>query len=478
MARMSLLEALMLFSFSRWLPGLLLVGLALAYVVLREINPTNVPNDSEVTRLPSFTFSNLQANAPHEKIERPQVHVIKQADPRFHLEMLSEEEWPQFRGPDGQGHAAGRLPPLVWGENENVAWKVELPGQGWSSPVVKGDQLWLTTTVEVGWPLRALCLNVHNGQLVHDVEVFSPGIPGRLHPRNSHATPTPVIDGDRVYVHFGPYGTACLSTNGQVLWRASQDYTSEYGPSSSPIVVGESLIVHCDGSDVCYTVALDKYTGQVRWKKFRKGRNSESTPLLIEVDGKAQLISNVAGRVLACDPVTGEELWWVAQGNNYAQVPRPIFGQGLVFASGGYFDPLLCAIRPNGNGDVTKTHVAWSLRHSSVAQLASPLLVGSELYMVSNGGIVSCLDAPTGHLHWRERLVGEFSASPFVAGNRIYFMNDDAVTTVLASGTTFHKLASNRLEGRAQASAAVAGGAILIRTEHHLYCIAAGITPS
>jgi outer membrane protein assembly factor BamB len=399
------------------------------------------------------------------------VQVIKRPAAGFSLR-VADEGWPQFRGPDGQGHARGPAPPLTWSESKNIAWKVELPGQGWSSPVVQGNQIWLTTGVEDRCPLRALCLDVQTGALVHDVKVFSPSQPVRLHPRNSHATPTPVIDGDRIYVHFGPYGTACLSSSANVLWRAEQEYAPNYGPSSSPVIAGDLLIVQCDGSDTSYTVALDKLTGQARWKQSRRGLNAESTPLLIPTQTGTQLVCNLAGRIIACDAETGRELWSVKQGDNYAQVPRPVVGHGLVFVCGGYFDPVLFAIRPGGHGDVTATHVAWKLRHRSVAQLASPLMVGDEVYMVSTNGIVTCLDARTGKLHWSERLPGEFSASPVHAGARIYLVNEDGVTTVLAPGRTFRKLAVNRLDGKTQASPAVAGGAIFLRTEHHLYCIA------
>jgi outer membrane protein assembly factor BamB len=381
------------------------------------------------------------------------------------------EPWTQFRGATGQGHAGVSPLPLKWGETENISWKVQIPGYGWSSPVIQGDQIWLTTALESPLGLRALCLDRNTGELVHDVPVFNSSAPARLHPKNSHATPTPIIEGDRVYVHFGPFGTACLSTAGKVLWRAEQGYAAAYGPSDSPVLHGDLLLVQCDGTDVRYTVALDKHTGAVRWEHSREGRNSEATPLVIETAAGPQLVSSLAGRVLASDPATGKDLWWAAQGDNYAEVPRPVYGLGLVFTCGGFYDPVDTAIRPDGRGDVSESHVAWKLRHASVPQIASPLLVGDELYLASNSGIVTCLDAHTGKLHWRERLSGAFSASPIDAGGRIYLVNEDAKTFVLAAGPKFQRLAENQLEGAARDSPAAYDGAIYLRTDRFLYRI-------
>ena len=274
-------------------------------------------------------------------------------------------DWPEFRGPGGQGHSTAKALPLTWSETENVAWKVEIPGLGWSSPVIGSGRIWLTTAVEEGRSLHAVCLDQATGKRVHDVEVFAKNTPSQLNPNNSHASPTPILEADRVYVHFGHYGTACLSTDGQVLWTTKLAYTPYYGPSSTPVLSKDLLLVTCHGTDVPYVVALDKQTGQQRWKRSHEGRNSDATPLLIPTPDGDQLVCNLAERIVAYDPQTGKELWTVKQGNNYAQVPRPVFGHGLVFVCGGYFEPVLQAIRPNGSGDVTETHVAWSLRNES-----------------------------------------------------------------------------------------------------------------
>jgi outer membrane protein assembly factor BamB len=379
-------------------------------------------------------------------------------------------EWPQFRGLDGQGHADAKGLALNWSEKENIAWKAEVPGLGWSSPVIQGQQIWLTTCLDEPPALRAVCFERTTGRKVHDVEVFAPKKLIERHTKNSCASPGLVIEGDRVYVHFGPMGTACLSTEGKVLWTTTLPHTLSYGPSSSPVLFDDLLIVTCQGTDVRYTVALDKHTGKERWKTSRDGRNSESTPLLIRAGNADQLVCNLADWVVAYDPRTGKELWSVQQGDNFAQVPRPVYGNGLVFVGGGYYHPVLQAIRPDGRGDVSKSHVVWKLE-KHVPQNPSPLLVGNELYLVNDSGIASCVDARTGKVHWTERLGGAYSASPLLADGRIYFSSEDGVTTVISPGATFQKMATNRVEGRLLASLAVAGKEIYLRTDHHLYRI-------
>lgn len=379
-------------------------------------------------------------------------------------------QWPQFRGPDGQGHASARDLPLRWSETENIAWKSAIPGVGWSSPVLSGEKIWLTTATDEGRSLRALCLDRSTGKVIHDIEVFPRNTPRPVTAPNSHASPTPILEDDRVWVHFGSYGTACLSSEGKVLWTTRLPYRDNYGPSSSPVLYKDLLILSCQGSDVRFTIALDKDTGKERWKQPHKGRNSDSTPLVISTPTGDQLICSLAERVIAYDPATSKELWSAEQGDNYAQVPRPLYGHGLVTIAGGYFSPLVQAIRPDGRGDVTKTHVAWTYK-KDVPNNPSPLLAGDELYLVNDTGTATCLDAHTGKQHWRERLGGSFYASPLHADGKIYFLDIDGLTTVIEPGKTFKKLARNKLEGRALASPAAVDQALYLRTERALYRI-------
>jgi len=379
------------------------------------------------------------------------------------------EDWPEFRGPDGQGHSGEAGLPISWSESENVVWKTAIPGLGWSSPAIRGDKIWLTTALDEGHSLRVLCLNRDSGKVLQDIEVFHKENPPRIHTKNSHASPTPILDEGRVYVHFGTNGTACLTTDGQVLWKTELPYQHGHGAGGSPVLIGDLLIINCDGTDVQYVVALDKLTGDIRWKQNRKGRMAYATSLAIRVNDIDQVVSPGADRVVAYNPRTGEELWW-ARYDGYSLVPRPVYGLGLVFICSGYDSPTLFAVKPDGLGDVTESHVVWTLRRAAPLN-PSPLLVDDALYIVSDNGIASCLEAKTGKIRWQQRLNGEFSASPLYADGRIYLLNEEGETTVIAPGPEFKKLASSTLEGRTLASLAVSGQSIYLRTDKHLYRI-------
>ena len=379
-------------------------------------------------------------------------------------------DWPQFRGPDGQGHSSERDLPLEWNEDQNIVWKVPIPGLGWSSPVIQGERIWLTTALGKGHSLRAVSLDRKDGRVLSEVEVFLKNDPGRIHSKNSHASPTPILEGDRVYVHFGAYGTACLSSDGQILWRTQLKYEHAHGPGGSPTLFGDLLIVSCDGTDVQYVVALDKQTGQIRWKQSRgKGRMAFSTPLVIQEQGVDQVVSTGGDRVVSYDPLTGKEIWWFPY-DGFSLVPRPVYGLGLVYVCSGFNSPVLYALRPNGRGNLAGSHLAWSLS-KGVPFNPSPVLVGEELYIVSDNGVASCLDARTGKILWKERLGGNFSASPLAAPERIYFLNEEGETTVVAPGKAFKKLATNSIEGRTQASLAASNNAIYLRSARFLYRI-------
>ncbi len=400
---------------------------------------------------------------------------------------VQADDWPAFRGPGGQGKANGKLP-TTWGPTTNVAWKQPIAGRGWSSPVVVQGRVYLTTAVladdgskEIS--LRCLCLDAKTGTTVWDTEVFRPNgatIPA-YYDRGSYANPTPVVDGKTLYVAFGHLGLAALDTDGNVLWR-NTDLTFYPGfgsNASSPVLLDDALLVSCDGVDKQFVAALDRASGtKLLWKSERSQtatlnrdkRYAFSTPLVIEVGGKKQLISPGAGFVYAFDPLTGEELWRVHYPQGYATVPRPAFGQGLVFVISGYDQPTLLAIRPDGRGDVTTTHVAWTER-KGIPLIASPLLVGDELYLASTLGIASCLDAKTGKIHWQQRLGGIYYASPLSADGKVYFQNEEGVGTVVNAGTQFEVVAKNEMGEQTLSSYAAADGALFLRTEKQLYRI-------
>jgi outer membrane protein assembly factor BamB len=385
------------------------------------------------------------------------------------------QDWPEFLGPDGQGRADVRDLPVEWSEGSaNIVWKTPVRGLGWSSPVVHGNELWVTTADEEGRSLRAVCLDVRDGRQLRDVEVFRQEKPGAVHTKNSHASPTPVLRGERVFVHFGAFGTACLSREGKVLWRRKLEYNQVHGPGGSPLLVGDLLIINCDGGDAAYVAALDAASGEVQWRSDRPENPNKkfafSTPLPVTTNGKTQVVSAGAGGVASYDPHTGAEVWRVDYPGGYSVVPRPAFANGLVFVSSGYDDPVLYAIRAGGTGNVTETRVEWTFDRSAPRN-ASPLVVGDEIYLVSDGGVAVCLDARSGELHWQKRLGGNFSASPVYGDGKIYFQNETGQTTVLAPGTEYQELAVNSLPGRTLATPALLNGAVILRTDTHLYRI-------
>ena len=382
-------------------------------------------------------------------------------------------QWPEFRGPTGQGHSAERGVPLAWSESQNVRWKSAVPGRGWSSPAVANGRVWVTTAVgRDDVSLRALAFDIESGRTMVDVEVFRLKRPAPMNPKNSRASPTPIVDGDRVYVHYGADGTAALTAVGEVVWKTKLGYESQHGNGGSPVLYGDLLIVSCDGSDSAYVVALDKRTGKVRWRTWRRQPwdQAYSTPLVIRVGDRDELVSVGAYRAAAYDPASGKEIWRVSYADGFSNVPRPVYGHGLVYIATGFQEPTLIAVRADGAGDVTKTHIAWTLRRGAPLT-PSPLLVGDELYVVSDGGIASCLDAVTGEARWIQRLGGGYSASPIFADGRIYFLSEEGVATIIAPGREFKVLAINRLNGDALGSMAVAAGSIFIRTDSFLYRI-------
>ena len=386
----------------------------------------------------------------------------------------AKEDWPAFRGPQGQGHSSESGLPLEWSETRNITWKTPISGLGWSSPVVANGRVWITTAVdERGISLRALAFDVDTGRQVVDVEVFKiPSDRRDINPKNSWASPTPIIDGDRVYVHFGADGTAALSWSGAIIWKNRFDYQSQHGAGGSPIVHGDLLIFSCDGSDAAFVIALDKHTGKTKWKTHRGFPSDQAytTPLVIRVGDQDQLISVGAFRARAYEPLTGKEIWRVRYDEGFSNVPRPVFAHGLVFIATGFQQPELLAVRPDGKGDVTKTHIAWSLKRGAPLT-PSPLVVGDELYLVNDGGIATCIDARSGTIAWQQRLGGTYSASPVFADGRIYFLAEQGVTTVIAPGKQFRRLAANPLDGGLLASMAISSGSLFLRTDSHLYRI-------
>ena len=389
------------------------------------------------------------------------------------------EDWPEFRGPTAQGLSQAIDLPLTWSETESIAWKIRIPGRGWSSPVVLGGKIWLTTGVDGGnslqggHSLRAVGIDLDSGRILHNVEVFRLEGPPSLHTKNTSASPTPILEEGRVYVHFGSFGTAALNSQAEILWKSQHlRYAELYGPAGTPALGGDLLLVSCDGTDKQFVAALDKNTGEVRWKTLREdGDMAYSTPLVIRSEGLQQVISTGGNQAVSYELSSGKKLWWIRY-RGFSQVPRPLFAHGLVYLTNPAREgpPNLYAVRPQGRGNVTDSHVVWTWNRG-VPITPSPLIVGDEIYFVNDQGILTCLDARHGKEHWRARLGGNFSASPAYADGKIFFLGEEGKATVIKPGPHFEKLAENQLDGRTLASMAIADQSILIRSDTHLYRI-------
>src|SRR5262245_16331160 len=385
-------------------------------------------------------------------------------------------DWPEFRGPTAQGRYEGQALPVEWTPAKIVVWKQAIPGLGWSSPAIVAGRIYVTTAVPKGsdFSLRLMCLEAKSGNVVWEKDIFSESAAGspKIHSKNSHASPSPVVRGDRIYVHFGHQGTACVDTSGKVVWRNRElTYAPVHGNGGSPLLFDDRLIFSCDGASDPFVVALSTADGKVLWKTPRSWdsvkRFAFCTPLAIEVKGKTQVVLPGAGGVAAYDPKSGAEIWKVHY-DGYSVIPRPVFGHGMVFVSSSFDSAALLAIRVDGTGDVTDTHVAWQLKRGA-PHSASPLLVGDELYLVSDRGQASCINAKTGKVHWQESVPGGYSASPLYANGNVYFENETGTITVVKASTKFEQVAKNAMNERTLASLAAADGAIFLRTEKALY---------
>ena len=412
------------------------------------------------------------------------------------------DHWPQFRGPHGDGRADAKDLPLTWSETQNVKWKTAIPGRAWSSPVIWGDHIWLTTAPEDGTRLSAVDVDRESGKIIHNLKLFDVVLPQYAHPFNTYASPTPVIEEGRIYVTFGAPGTARLDTKtGKVLWQRRDFVCNHFrGAGSSPILFGDLLLMNFDGSDHQFVVALDKHTGKTVWRKDRsidyqdldaEGQPKEqgdlrkafSTPHLGVLDGKNMLVSSGAKAHYGYDPLTGEELWRVEERSSHSASSRPIVGQGLIYLLTGWSNGQLLALRPGNKGEVIDANaaeqpgnrssglqLAWKQKRS-VPRKPGLLLVEDLLFMVDDGGIAGCVEAKTGTEVWRERIGGNYSSSPLHAAGRIYFLSEEGKATVIEAGRQFKVLATNQLESGFMASPAVSGKALYLRTKTHLYRI-------
>ncbi len=397
------------------------------------------------------------------------------------------ENWPCFRGPTRQGISNEKDVPLEWSRTSNIVWKRPIPGEGWSSPIVFDERVFVTTATDGGVSFRLLCLDRLTGTVLWNKQVLrqKPGHKQRL---NSYASSTPVTDGKRVYVLAFDGTLVAVSMEGSVIWTYREfEYYSEHGLGVSPILYRDLLIVPFDGSssgpdkklgwqkpwDQAVILALDKNTGEVRWRGRRgSSRIAHITPQVLSENGRDQLVSSAGDVVQGFNLKTGERIWTVSSPGE-GVVPSVVIGDGLIFTTSGFGDSTIRAVRTGGKGDVTKTHIAWEST-DDVSKIPSMLYVRPFLFLVTETGVAKCLRAETGEVLWRERLERRYSASPIWAEGRIYFLSEKGKTTVVQAGSEFKVLAENELNEKCSASPAVSQKHIFIRSENNIYCIGRG----
>ncbi|WP_146520612.1 outer membrane protein assembly factor BamB family protein [Stieleria varia] len=420
----------------------------------------------------------------------------------------AEIDWPQFRGPDGNGIVTGQSVPVSFGEKENVTWKTSLPGKAWSSPVVADDVIWTTTAIEVfptdeerekmlseagveqkkfkqlaiakSVELKLIALNFKTGSILSSTDLTTVEKPDPIHSLNSYASPTPVIDGSEIYCHFGNYGTFCVDRQTrEIKWQRRLPIEHAVGPGSSPFIHGDLLILIQDGVQRQYVTALNKTTSETVWETQRPEMDAPSgdqkksycTPIAItDNSGREQLICMGSQWMVSYDPATGKEIWKVRHGTGFSVVPRPVYGDGVVYFSTGFGKPQLWAVKVDGSGDVTDTHVLWTVTKSIPAK-PSPILHEGLVYVVDDNGVASCLDASTGDEVWKKRVGGNFSASPILVDQNIYFGSQDGNVTVIKAGREGEVVAENHLDGQIMASPAIVNDAMIWRTAESVYRI-------
>ena len=400
---------------------------------------------------------------------------------------ISAKEWTKFRGPTGDGHVTVKSIPLKWSDTENVKWKVSVPGKGWSSPVISKGKIYLTSAVaegdnqdaaDVHRELRVICYDSSDGKELWNTKVFEQKPLKRpIHSKNSHASPTSIIEDGKVYVHFGHMGSACLDSKGKILWKNNElKYDPLHGNGGTPIIVDNLFFYSADALTNPFVVALDKNTGKVLWKKQRSETDqsrkfSFSTPTLIRMGGRSQIISPASGAVFSYDSKTGEELWSVDYGG-WSVIPKPGVYKNMIYVGTGYERAHILGIRVDekSKGNVTESHVEWEITKRA-PNTPSFMVVDDLLYFISDGGIATCVEPLTGEIIWQERTAGPISASPVYFNGMIYFLDEQGKTTVIKAGRKFEIIAENKIKERTLASFGISEGAIYIRSEKSLFRI-------
>ena len=395
------------------------------------------------------------------------------------LQSSTVQNWPEFRGKAGEGKSLRAQLPTNLSDPSIVAWEIKIPGKGWSSPVIEDGQIWLTTATRDGKKMSVICVDIETGKVLHDRVIHENENPAPCHPTNSYASPTPVIDDGKVYVHFGSVGTTCLDAKtGEQLWQRT-DLPCDHlrGPASSPIIFDNLLIVAFDGVDQQYVVALNKETGHTVWKRDRDiqygtdsgdYKKAYGTGVVFQIDGKPLLVYPSAVATIAYRPATGEPVWTVYHAGMNVSARPLLTKEGDVVISNGLGRAV--AVDPIGTGDITKTNIKWTIARA-VNKKASPLVIGDRLYMISDDGIASCVNTSDGSYVWQERLGGKFSASPIFDGEHIFAFDNKGTIHVFKSGDTFVSVSKSKRGDGFRASPAVSGNRLILRSLTHLYCL-------
>jgi outer membrane protein assembly factor BamB len=388
------------------------------------------------------------------------------------------DTWPEFRGPTRDGHTTATRLPIEFSPDTNVAWKTPIPGKAWSSPVIRGNRIWMTNATEDGKRLSLLTIDRATGKILSDLTLYESETPAYCHPFNSYASATPVLDGPHLYAHFGSAGTCCVDVEtNQIVWsRTDFECDHHRGAGSSPVLFGQALILTFDGIDVQYLAAVDKLTGKTLWRRDRgvdfgtdngDAKKAYSTPTVFRLDDRDELVSSFAGYTAAYDPLTGEEIWHVRHGGMNAAM-RPLLAHNLLYLNTEGGDHMLAIKAQKLHGDVTSTHLAWK-NHEGVPKRSGYLIDGDLLFMVNDSGVASCLDAKTGKRHWQQRLGGKYTACPILSEGKLYFFAEDGQAPVIKAQATYESLAENRFPEGFMASPAALEHALYVRSKTHLY---------
>jgi len=388
------------------------------------------------------------------------------------------DSWLSYRGAHDNGHSEARNIPVHWSDSTHIAWKTAIPGRGWSTPVILNKQIWLTTSSADGTEFRALCLDERTGSVIYNIKVFGASEPQEKHPLNSYASPSPVLEPGRVYVHFGTFGTACINTgNGQTIWKRDDIHCEhDVGPGSSPFLYKGILIITMDGIDVQYLEALNALNGKTLWKTARgldfsalenDQKKAFYTPVLYKTNRRELLYCAGPHAIMAYVPETGKEVWRVRY-KGYSGCAQPVFGEGMIFVNTGFSKSSLLGIRLGGKGDQTEKAIEWMSVRNMQAR-SSPLMIDGLLYMINTGGQAKCLDPKSGKEIWSVRVGRQTSASPVYVEGKIYSFDQDGLCTIFKPGREFKKVAENILPDGCMASPVVVDGALFVRTKTHLY---------